>query len=258
MNAPTGWIYALGGLASRAFGLSDLLFPRRCAWCDADLSQFPALLPDERLCPDCPELLLEPEPPRCRRCGATMPAVPTDSCEWCNRHKLRFDAVLPLGGYAGPLHSAVLRMNAPTGTVVAAAMAGLLCRRLGDRLAAMEPQVVIPVPMHWSRRARRGFNSSDILAQRLARHLERPLLAGAVLRRRNTALQRDLPPSGRFRNVRGAFTLIANYDFTDARVLLVDDILTTGATCGELAGILKRAGAGWVGVAVVARAEGLG
>lgn len=74
-----------------------------------------------------------------------------------------------------------------------------------------------------------------------------------LVRTRKTLPQADLPPSRRFENVRGAFRLAAGYDIRGARVLLVDDILTTGATCSEAAKVLKQAGAASVAVAVIAR-----
>ena len=110
--------------------------------------------------------------------------------------------------------------------------------------------------MYWTRRLFRGTNSPEILARHLARHLGIPLAGGMLIRCRNTLPQAHLPPGKRFQNVLGAFRLGAPYDLRGAKVVLVDDILTTGATCSEAAKVFKRAGAAMVVAAVVARAEG--
>jgi ComF family protein len=110
--------------------------------------------------------------------------------------------------------------------------------------------------MHWMRRLVRGINNPDVLADLLSRHLDAPLATAGLVRRRNTLPQKDLSPRERRLNVRGAFRVRKGYNVKGAHVLLVDDILTTGATASEAARVLKRAGAATVGVAVLARAEG--
>lgn len=122
----------------------------------------------------------------------------------------------------------------------------------------LQPDAVVPVPMHWTRQIYRGTNSAEMLAVEIARNIRIPVARRMLRRCRKTIAQMDLQPEQRAQNVRGAFRLTTGYDIHGARVLLVDDILTTGATCNEVAGVLKRAGAQSVIVAVIARAEGLG
>jgi len=98
--------------------------------------------------------------------------------------------------------------------------------------------------------------AEDILARSIARHLSVPLVQGMLVRRRNTLPQRSLRPRERFSNARHAFGIRAGYDLDGSRVVLVDDILTTGATASEIAGLMKRAGASMVAVAVLARGTG--
>jgi ComF family protein len=142
------------------------------------------------------------------------------------------------------------------GETLAAALAELLLRRRRADLDDFRPDVLAPVPMHWWRRLGRGFNSPDVLAHVLARALRVPCAQGLLIRGRNTVPQMRLKPRMRFRNLRGALRVRAGEAVAGRRVLLVDDILTTGATCSEAAKVLKAAGATWVGVAVLARAEG--
>ena len=111
--------------------------------------------------------------------------------------------------------------------------------------------------MHWTRKIWRGTNSPETIAERLARHLDIPLASHLLVRCRRTAPQASLSPSKRLANVRGAFRAARHPDLPGARLLLVDDIMTTGATVNEAAKMLTRAGAAFVAVVVPARAEGL-
>ncbi len=115
----------------------------------------------------------------------------------------------------------------------------------------------MPVPLHWSRRLARRTSSPEILAKCLATALQIPVCGGLLVQRRKTPPQVGLTAGRRFRNVRGAFRATVGYDLGAARVLLVDDVLTTGATCSEAAKVLLAAGASSVDVVVAARAEGL-
>lgn len=149
----------------------------------------------------------------------------------------------------------MLRMKRPRGQPLSAAMARLLALRRGPQLAELGADLIVPVPMHWARRLGRGVNGPETLAECLARLLGIPVRRRVLSRSRNTLPQASLRRSERFRNVRGAFRVRAGYHLEGRRVLLVDDILTTGATCSEAAKTLKQAGATMVAAAVVARAE---
>jgi ComF family protein len=183
-------------------------------------------------------------------------AAPPESCPRCRKLPLRFDTVVTLGSYHAGLRDMVLRMKRPTHNGLSMAMGRLLADRRRDRLVELQADMVIPIPMYWPRRLRRGANNPEVLASCLARSLGIPVGRRILVRHRHTLPQADLPPSRRFKNVQGAFRVRRADAVKDARVLLVDDVLTTGATCSEAAKMLKKAGAAWVGVAVVARAQG--
>jgi ComF family protein len=244
--------------AIRTFGrgLLDLALPPRCLHCDDDLT--PAS--DISLCLKCVQLIAPELPDCCRRCGAILPegVAASESCPSCHGFPLRFDAVYPLGRYEGALRDVVLKTKRLSSEALSLTVGRLLAARLRDRIVQFNPQEIVPIPMHWARRLIRGVNSPELLAECLGRNLRIPVLR-TLARRRYTSPQKDLLPRERFRNVRGAFRLRFGHRrrLQGARVLLVDDILTTGATCSEAAKLLKQAGAAAVAVAVVARAEGL-
>jgi ComF family protein len=178
-------------------------------------------------------------------------------CPRCRDLRLHLDCVVRLGIYQGALRTAVLRIKRPDERSLAVALGDLLARSTEARLAALKPDVVVPVPMHWTRKAWRGANSAEAIARRLAGHLGLPMRPGLLKRCRRTAPQASLPRSRRRANVRGAFRARNHADLPGARVLLVDDIMTSGATVNEAAKTLSKSGARFVAVAVLARAEGL-
>lgn len=233
----------------------DLLLPPRCVYCDQDLAE-PA--DSILLCEECRRKLAPTSAARCRRCGGTVPVTGGDAegCLWCRRHRLQLDATVVLGRYEGELRQAVLQMKKPTGEAMARALGGLLATRCRERLADLGFTAVVPVPMFWFHFLRRGANGPETLAECISHRMGVKVARRAVVRHRNTFPQSDLTPNERFRNVRGAFSRRSGYVLEGARILLVDDVLTTGATCSSIAGVLKRGGAAVVAAAVVTRAEG--
>lgn len=145
-------------------------------------------------------------------------------------------------------------MKPAAGNRLSLAMGKLLWERFGRLLSALKGDVVAPVPMHWRRRMEHGANSAAVLAEVLARRLDAPFAENLLKRRRHTTPQFELTPPQRWDNVRQAFCVRSQYRLAGAHVLLVDDILTTGATCSEAARALRGAGAAQVTVIVLARA----
>jgi ComF family protein len=234
----------------------DLAFPPACVACHVDLTAGESGIDRLPLCGECLEKVSLFEGPACARCGAPIGATATavaDRCPKCRGSSLRFDRSVALGEYAGLLRQWLLRAKRSEGDALSMAIAQLIWQRRHERLKEFAPDVVVPVPMHWRRRWQHGTNSAAIMAETLARRMHVPLAVGLLRRKRNTPPQFALPPSGRRANVRGAFALRAGYHLDNARVLLVDDILTTGATCSEAARALKRSGAAQVAVVVAGR-----
>ncbi len=134
-------------------------------------------------------------------------------------------------------------------------MADMMVSRLAEPLLALEKRIewIVPVPLHWRRRAWRGFNQSQILGERLALALGLPLKP--ILRRiRHTKMQTRIPKEKRAENVRGAFALEKSVAPPLPGILLVDDVVTTAHTIGECAQVLRQSGAPQVWAACFARA----
>jgi len=136
-------------------------------------------------------------------------------------------------------------------------MGFMLAERLREKLSADRPDLMAPVPCHWVKRLVRGLNGPDLLVDAMRASLGIPTAMGLLRCRRRTRKQGTLMRSERFANVQNAFAVSSGYDIGDAHVLLVDDIMTTGATASEAAKTLRNAGAATVDVAIVARGAGL-
>jgi ComF family protein len=249
-------------------GLADLLFPPQCLNCAAELDEATSAHRTVHLCDTCLEQVEVFAGPVCARCGAPLPlatrgveqvpiaASAGDGCYRCRGPKMWFDATVALGHYDGLLRDIVLRMKHAPGDALSLAMGRLLVAERRSRLAEIDADVIAPIPSHWHRRMVHRTNSAAILAEVVAGSLRRPLAERMLRRRRHTQRQSDVNPSERWRNVRSAFAVRAGYHLRAAHVLLVDDVLTTGATCSEAARALRKAGAAQVTVVVLARAMG--
>lgn len=263
----------------------EIVFPATCVSCHVNLGGHQTAEVGVPLCGECWESLPLLHGPVCRRCGGPLPVYlvsspgnggdqgirPCDStpspdpppmetaaegCYRCRGRKLWFDETIAAGLYDGRLRNLLLAMKSGSGNTVSLAMARLLWRQRHERFTSLNVDVVAPIPLHWRRRLAHGTNSASVLAEVLASQLRAPRADGLLRRRRHTPPQSELTPRQRWENVRRAFSVGASYHLKNAHVLVVDDILTTGATCSEAARALRKAGAARVTIAVVARAIG--
>jgi ComF family protein len=172
-------------------------------------------------------------------------------CGLCQRGMVGFDAAYSFGSYEGALQKLILLFK--YGGIHT--LAQPLGRLLADAFPRSErADLIVPVPMHWWRRWRRGFNQAELLASELARRTGLPL-RNAVRRKRWTPPQAGLSNSLRRKNVSNSFETAKPAAVRGLHVLLVDDVFTTGATASACASALKRAGARRVSVLTLARAD---
>lgn len=242
--------------------LDTLLFPRACGCCGSASD-------DIDLCCRCAEALNNSTRPICLRCGADVPpglplvapnGKPT-TCGACMRLRFGFDSVLPLGPYDGPLRELCLRMKRRGGAYLAGPLAARWIDARGSTLreyltAGTAPGAsVVSVPLYWRRRLTRGYNQADALASEFAKRLKLTHLR-AVLRVQDTQKLAGLSRAERLSSLKDAFraTRHATRHLASRDIILVDDILTTGATCSLVARALKHAGAARVVAVVLARA----
>lgn len=233
----------------------DLIYPPHCACCNAELAETERLAD---LCQECQKRLIPALWNSCPRCGGMIEGLATtqDGCNACAGTPFYFETAVALGDYRSGLKPIISRMKLESGAPLALAVGKLLATQRREMLQTLWPDLIIPIPMHWRHRLRRGLNHPELIAHSLAKGLGVPCRHWILWKCKKTPTQSNLPPRQRFLNVRGAFRVRFARLIRGRRILLVDDVLTTGATCSEAAKMLKQAGAAMVAVAVIARARG--
>lgn len=238
-----------------------LLFAPQCYVCNQELTELPGTdgLLNRFFCPECHEALIINDCIRCNFCDALLfqERPGTKYCSHCRGHEYHFDKVIALGLYDGLLRECALMIKHPEHRHLAAALADALYLTRRKEFNALSPDWIVPVPMHELRKQYRGVNDAEVIAQRLA-ELMRKSYRDAVVRVQSTMPQKDLGPQERRFNLQNAFRWKwwVEPEKPPESVLLVDDILTTGATGSEIAKMMKRSGVKNVWVAVIARAIG--
>jgi ComF family protein len=256
-----GWRWVFSSALLTNFGRSVLpfaekafcgLFPDDCRVCGKPLHEIsripvcgdclrrPAAIAADYYCVDCKTPFLN-----------RFPLDEKGRCSLCRLGLTGFDTVYTFGSYEDTLRELIhlFKYN----------QVRPLARPLGALLARAIPRehrfdLIIPMPLHWKKRWSRGYNQSELLAREVSRRWGVPV-SKTVRRVKTTAPQAGLSNSKRRLNVRGAFRITKGANLKGLRVLLIDDVLTTGATAGACASVLKRAGASHVAVAAVARTD---
>lgn len=244
----------------------------------AEYAEYDDIFPENaRLCVECMKNLRPVRQPRCPYCGMKTEQnhrCPLEEAALEFEHE-GYDRVIPLGDYRAELRDAILRMKTAHYEGLTRSMGFMYSFYHHRELLRQRLDFVVPVPMHWAMKIVRRVNSPDLLADIIGRAIRVPVLGGLVRYNRLTRLQRSLRIEERRRNVAGCFSV--RYPFPEnfrtssgtpgkayfrelmagRRVLVVDDVLTTGATCAEISRVLKsELGVTYVAVAVLAKARG--
>jgi ComF family protein len=246
-----GW----GWLAKASDALVSVIFPAGCRICDRLLtgaSRVP-------ICGECLSSFVQVPSRICEVCGRPLEGLAHAKagpllCVACQEKTYGFDRARSFALYEGPLIHAILLLKFeqinPLGAWFAARLAELVSSG-GEPLVA---DVVVPVPLHRQRERERGYNQAALIAKPLAKRLRLPHKAVLLMRTRARPDKRILSLEERWESVRGAFATRPGSQVDNQRVLLVDDVLTTGATLDACARVLREAGAKSVIGLTVARA----
>lgn len=234
--------------------LLDGLFPRHCIFCEKSRDG-----DGEFLCGLCQNEIAFIDPPFCTGCG--IPAdisyeYPTENfeCALCRKNSYSFDRARSLGPYDSALKQLIQHFKFNKQPGVMKDIAPLLTDYFGRREESWEGFYVSPVPLHFRRMKARTFDQSFLLAREVAQTLGLPLANGLLLRVKDTESQAKKTRAERAKSIKGAFQVNRPERVAGRDILLVDDVLTTGATANEAAKMLKRAGARRIDVFTLARA----
>ncbi len=221
----------------------SFVYPPHCLLCRTPLEE------SDGLCPGCWEALGIIQGPRCARCGC--PGL-SDPCANCADKAFVFSRLFALTTYSQSAQRLVHMLKYQGQTAAGQALGRALGRMLERESLAEARPVVVPVPLHGSRLRERGYNQSVLIARAMARVLDLSLEDRALKRVRATETQTNLDSAERGANMEGAFRSRRRDRVRERRVLLVDDVVTTGATANACAAALLEAGASEVDVATVA------
>lgn len=217
----------------------QLLFPRRCPVCDGIVTPF-----GEKICLGCMKKLRYIAPPRCLRCGKRLEDAGAEYCRDCGRKTHYFVRGRALYEYES-VAASIYRFKYGGRREYADFFGEELAECLGDFLREVRPDALIPVPVHKSRLRKRGFNQSELLAKALGRRAGIPVRTDCIRRVKKTVPLKLLNPEERQNNLKKAFHIAGNdvkLREMPARVMIVDDIYTTGSTIDEMARVLLEAG----------------
>jgi ComF family protein len=252
----------------------SLLFPLRCLACEKELGPITAdpSLPieseslsasfdflhafDSHWCTGCWRVMTQDSAlETCRKCGASFvgrnPYI--DRCALCLDMHLRFSRTIAIGNYRGRLQELIVRMKNQHIEQLATQLGFILAHAIRQSDIFEEIDLIVPVPQHWFTRFRRGFCASETIADAVGKACDIRSSHRLLRSLRPTKKQGTLSTPGRFKNVHNAIGVHGKQVIQGQTVLLIDDVMTSGATMSEAARALLRNGAAKVYAGVIAR-----
>ena len=216
----------------------DGIFPPRCVNCQKS---------GAILCPSCLATIHPIPSPFCTRCQ--FPLASGSICQYCTRTPPAFYGLRVVSRYEGMIRACIHKLKYE-GQIRLAEPLGLLLAQ-AYIFYDLRADVIVPVPLHAERLRQRGYNQSQLLAEECARHIRAPVIAALLVKTRATPAQVGLSSQERILNVAGSFA--ASAPLHGQRIVLVDDVCTTGATLNACAEALRLAGAGEIWGLTLAR-----
>lgn len=247
--------------------LLDLLYPPRCPFCNVLLDERKGGRENPGIFEDDSIIVSGWEGQLCRRCAAELPWLAgaeccprcaylltedgeQETCAHCRGLKFYFDECVALGYYLGEIRRVVHRLKYGGKRSLARPLGSLLAAKLSTVPWLSSVDLLVPVPLHRQRLIKRGYNQAALLSKAVGKKLQLPVKE-ILLRVKDTQSQTGLIRGQRKKNIEGAFRCREELR-EGCHLLLLDDVLTSGATAGEAARVLKAAGAGRISVAVTA------
>jgi len=227
-------------LKDLVYGLRDLVYPPNCSICEHVIS---SQLSQRSLCPQCINNIIPNKPPFCPRCSRYLGQnIKHSLCHECRKHSLHFDFAWSACLYENPLKNLIYAFKYGQKTHYRRCFAQIMIDFVYKyNLDIHQFDFIAPIPLFSSRLRERGYNQSYLLSAMIAEHFKIPLSTNALIRTRNSQSQTLFDKKERFTNISGAFTIKHPLEIRKKSILIIDDLLTTGATASEAALMLKNA-----------------
>lgn len=204
--------------------IKDMIFPPRCPFCEDIVAKL------GMACRECREKLPYIKEPSCKRCGKPIWDEETEYCEYCRGRSFYYQCGKSVWTYNHLMAESIARFKYHSKQEYAVFYGREIAAVYGDWVREKCIEALIPVPIHRRRKLLRGYNQADLVAQTIAEELELPLLSKALTRVRETKAQKELTQAERRRNMEAAFACDPREPVHYKRVVLIDDIYTTGST----------------------------
>jgi ComF family protein len=233
-------------------GLADIAYPKICLACKNKLD---ALSNDDYICRLCRLKIKRNMPPFCLACGRHLERENRNKsiCSSCLKKSLSFDRAFSPCLYEGVIKELVHEFKYKNKSHLGKPLSGIMTEFIKEYDLPIDYlDLIIPIPLHKTRLREREFNQAEVLGRHIASEFNKKLAPDALIRHRLTKTQTELPVDKRYLNVKDSFFVTSNYNLRNKNVLLVDDVLTTGATSSEAAYTIKNAGANIVFVLTLA------
>lgn len=214
-----------------------MLYPSRCPLCDRLIKA------SERLvCQDCIGKIPFIKGPLCEKCGRPLKETEEGRCDECKMRMHVFDRALAPFRYEGAVKESLMNFKFRRRAEYYYFYAAAIAAYAESAVKIWSPDIIIPVPSHRKREKERGYNQAFLTARELGRFFDLPVSRDLVLRVKNTKALKELGYRERLETLKGAFEINGKYEVPE-RILIVDDILTSGSTLDSMSSLLKNAGA---------------
>lgn len=223
--------------------LKDLIYPDYCVVCK---NKIPPAKQQQLVCVDCWDKIERNQPPFCAHCGRhlTIEAIEKNTCLNCCEFNFHFDRALSACQYTGVLKKLIHEFKYSGKDYLAKPLGSLMLTFIQDYQLPIEHlDFIVPIPLHKSRLREREFNQARLLGQEIAQEFHKEILLDALIRIKPTRTQTELTTPERYQNLKESFLVTKPELIKDANLLIIDDVLTTGATSNEAARSLKETGA---------------
>lgn len=214
----------------------NIFFPRTCPVCGQVLGE-----KGRKICTGCAQKLVYIKNPRCTKCGKPLHNFREEYCKDCKKHAHYFNQGRAVWVYNKELRESIYRFKYDNKREYADFYIEEMVGKYGEWIKGLGVQAIVPVPLHRKKQKARGFNQAEVLACGLGKALNIPIETNLVCRQKNTIAQKELNSKERQKNLKNAFKIVQN-DVQLRKILLVDDIYTTGSTMDAMAAVLKDSG----------------